>query len=78
MNKPKKYLPSNGSEGIIFMYQFCFQCSKEKRCPILTKTMIGEQVDQWIYNENDIPVCTSFKMIGTSNQKRPKNLPTLF
>ena len=63
--KDKLYLPSNGTEGMIFMAEFCENCYKEKQCTILTRALICEQPKQWIYKNNK-PVCTSF------NPNRPK------
>lgn len=39
----KKYYPSNGTEGMIFMEAFCEKCYKEKQCTILTGAMMGKQ-----------------------------------
>lgn len=72
----KKYCPSNGTEGMMFMAKFCDQCAKEKfthtqqdgdkKCDILTATMVHGILDdeypkEWVYNENNVPVCTAFK-----------------
>ena len=76
----KKYTPSNGTEGMIFMSRWCDKCSKEKRCPILTDKLLNGYDSnrlEWIY-ENNNPICTSFKKIGTPNKKRAnKNEKTL-
>jgi len=76
--KDKLYLPSNGTEGEGFMEDFCYKCSKEKRCPILLKTMTVGHVPQWIYVDDE-PTCTAFKAVGTKYKKRTiKNHPKLF
>lgn len=59
-------MPSNGTEGMIFMDKFCSNCYKESYCTILTNSMVlGKQPKQWVYVENK-PTCTSF------NPERPK------
>lgn len=64
----RKYRPSNGTEGDIFMSAFCFQCKKhsdERPCPILGRVM-GNGVDdanypeEWQYDECNDPTCTAF------------------
>lgn len=64
----KLYLPSNATEGEIFMNEFCYNCTKEKRCKILLNALCGEYVKEWIYKEN--PMCIKFKKVGTKNKKR--------
>ena len=61
-----KYIPSNGTEGMIFMAEFCDKCYKRHSCTILTKSLIGQQPKQWVYDDEDKPTCTSF------SAKRPK------
>lgn len=73
----KKYQPSNGTEGEIFMDKFCNRCKREKfthtlndddaKCPILTQTMVVSVQDEqypteWIYDEHDNPTCTAFSL----------------
>ena len=72
----RKYQPSNGTEGMMFMENYCEQCLHEKwihtqndndlKCEILSNTMIytikdKEYPSEWIYNENEKPTCTKFK-----------------
>lgn len=63
----KSYRPTNGTEGDIFMGQFCFRCIKESRCSILTGAMAGKSPRQWV-QDDDGPRCTSFR-----DHKRPTN-----
>ena len=72
MNKP--YMPSNASEGFIFMALFCEKCYKEPKCKILPRTMAGVQAKQWVYNSDDEPTCTSFARMPAKRQKRRKEL----
>jgi hypothetical protein len=67
----KNYTPSNGTDGMIFMSNWCDNCSKEKRCPILTDKLLNgydSKKKEWVYQDNK-PICTAFKKIGTPNKK---------
>lgn len=67
----RSYEPSNGTEGMYFTDEFCMQCihcdpdpDGEKQCDILLNTLcfsIGdpEYPEEWIYDEDDKPTCTS-------------------
>lgn len=66
----EKYRPSNGTEGLMFMEEFCERCihdDMENRlfCPIIARTMAYE-IDhpkypaEWI-REDGRPKCTKFK-----------------
>lgn len=76
----KTYMPSNSTDGEAFMDNFCYNCTKEKRCNILIKALTGETVKQWVYNPN--PMCLRFKKVGTKYKKRQNiksdNQKTLF
>jgi len=84
----KPYLPSNGTEGEIFISKWCEKCTKDtslrngsKFCIILTKTMMEGNVKQWIYNDKNEPICTAFKSIETLKKKKYekyKKEPKLF
>jgi len=65
-----KYCPSNGTEGLYFQKDFCFQCrvyDEEKGCPILNATMrlninSNEYPNQWIAEDGyKNPKCTVFE-----------------
>ena len=68
-----KYRPSNGTEGEIFMQEFCDSCiygdpGNEKYCEIIKKTMMFDVDDreypiEWRYGEDGQPICTKFKQI---------------
>lgn len=75
----KNYMPSNGSEGCWFMSIYCDKCYKKNSCTILSKSLVGNQPKQWIYNENNKPTCTSFNpnRPKSSNKYKPKNNLTL-
>ena len=89
--KGEKYLPSNGSEGDCFTETYCVVCrrgimfrnhSAKTDCEIFKKAFItGSFVKQWVYNENNEPVCTSFRHYQTKQiQSKHKqcNDPKLF
>ncbi len=69
----KYYFPSNGTEGMSFMSDWCEQCTKdttlrggETCCTILTGSMVNDKpVKQWIYDENGKATCTSFRKVGS-------------
>ena len=71
----KKYQPSNGTEGDMFISQYCSQCKHErfihsqqdgdKTCDILTRTMCHsvnepEYPEEWQYNEEGKGYCTKY------------------
>ena len=72
----KKYRPSNGTEGMIFVDEYCSHCIHEKfmhtqvhgdlQCEIFDKTLIydvkdKEYPEEWTYDENGHGICTKFK-----------------
>ena len=77
----KKYRPSNGTEGDIFMSRFCGCCIKhpinsdaKRQCRILLKTFAYDLDDpkyppQWLY-KNGRPLCISFKDRDEEYKKR--------
>jgi hypothetical protein len=66
----EKYRPSNGTEGLYFMAQWCDKCTKdnypgEPLCPIIADTFSlkvsdPRYPDEWRYDEGK-PVCTAFE-----------------
>ena len=76
------YHPSNGTEGMSFMEDFCLQCIHDnpdldspKKCEILTATMCFYPTDpeypkEWIY-KNGYPVCTKFQKWDWGNDGDP-------
>lgn len=64
----KKYRPSNGTEGMDFMAQWCDKCQLDDGeklfCEILSASMCYEMNEpdypsEWIYKEGQ-PCCTAF------------------
>ncbi len=71
---PKKYQPSNGTEGMEFTDKFCMRCihcnpdsDGDKQCEILLATIIYDYneppayPEEWIYDEDDKPTCTKWE-----------------
>lgn len=64
----KPFMPSNGTDGMIFCSEFCDNCihqhpdaDNERQCTdILLKSLIGEQPKEWIYDKLGQPTCTAF------------------
>lgn len=76
------YRPSNGTEGMSFVEDFCEQCIHEnpdlnskKKCEILTLTMFYYPTDkeyprEWIYKDGK-PTCTKFQKWDWNNDGDP-------
>ena len=67
----KKWRPSNGTEGYLFMDAFCKNCTKDKdnNCQIIWLSMRFNTNDdeypiQWQYSEDGQPTCTEFELDG--------------
>lgn len=79
------YLPSNGTEGDIFMSMFCERCQRdnfeeetgEGGCDIIAHSMCGP-VAEWIYRDGK-PYCIKFAPENTcpidAKPKAPKQTP---
>ena len=60
--REERYMPSNGTEGDMFMSRWCQYCVKDSApmgCGILGRSMAGVQPSQWVQTESG-PVCTAF------------------
>ena len=83
MSKLNKYQPSNGSEGDYFTDKYCMNClhcdpdpKGSKQCEILMRTLIyhvsdPEYPNEWCYDENDKPQCTSWQKWDWENDGDP-------
>ncbi|MFA6309819.1 MAG: hypothetical protein WC677_08860 [Clostridia bacterium] len=75
MNKTDKYRPSNGTEGEIFMCNFCYHCINEKwvheqidgdkKCELLNKMILLDADDkdypeELTYDEKGFAICKSY------------------
>lgn len=71
-DQPRKYRPSNGTEGMGFTEHFCDNCinqhpdpDNKKQCKILMRSMCYDLKDpeypsEWTYDEQNRPTCTAF------------------
>jgi len=72
----KPYRPSNGTEGEMFMEDFCYQCAHDEEfqrtgnngCEVLANAMIfninGEKYPkEWIRDNKGYPTCTKFEQL---------------
>ncbi len=62
----EKYVPSNGTEGGLFMDAFCEKCTKVDCCDIVVHTMFLSVEDEaypkeWQYTKDGQPTCTEFE-----------------
>lgn len=76
MTASRKYQPSNGTVGMSFMADFCDQCAIRGMCRILPKTMAyqvddPEYPEQWTYDEEGYPTCTSFTDRSGPRYRKP-------
>ncbi len=65
-----KYRPSNGTEGMMFMEQWCFRCFKDSEslpCEILANTFVLDVDDPrypkewtWVPVDMSTPSCSAF------------------
>lgn len=73
-----KYSPSNGTEGMIFLEQWCFECKRDEKyqqtengedgCPILAASFAYDVDDprypaEWVIRNGE-PICTAFVPIA--------------
>jgi hypothetical protein len=69
----RKYQPSNGTEGMMFMEEFCDQClhqhpdpDHKNQCHLIALTMCyspkdPEYPEEWTYDAKGEPTCTKFQ-----------------
>jgi|DEB0MinimDraft_10_1074344.scaffolds.fasta_scaffold127077_3 hypothetical protein len=53
----KPYMPSNGTEGEMFMSQWCSTCVKQDTCMRVLHAMAGDQPRDWRFDDNGEPEC---------------------
>jgi len=78
--------PSNGTEGMIFTDKYCMNCincdpnpNGKKQCMILCNSMAysindKEYPKEWVYDENDKGICTSYQKWDWENDGDPDDL----
>jgi hypothetical protein len=75
----RPYRPSNGTEGMIFMEEWCDTCAKEngdRHCSILGKSMFLFTTDkgypkELIYNHDGSPVCLAHRTTWAKTGTEP-------
>ena len=82
---PKKYQPTNGTEGMGFESKWCDNCVRDAAfranmksgdgCQILTYAMVYDTEDdqypaEWTYDKDGAPCCTAFSTGETENHPR--------
>jgi hypothetical protein len=75
----KPYLPSNGTEGMVFEAAWCEKCIRHSlspeaktQCVHLCRALAGEDNGKWFYDESGAGTCLSFKSRKDSYKKRQK------
>lgn len=78
------YKPSNGTEGHVFISEWCCNCARDKAmregepldecdddevCQILGASFRGE-AKEWVYGIDGQPMCTAFHAPGTPEPYR--------
>ena len=73
------YRPPNGTEGIMFDYEWCAKCKRDAAfradmdnndgCPIAAATFLFPEDDpnypkEWVYDAKGFPMCTAFEEIA--------------
>ncbi len=74
----QQYEPGNGTEGGIFMSNWCGTCARDKSmregapieecddnevCPIIARSLIGK-AREWVWDANGQPSCTQYVEYG--------------
>jgi hypothetical protein len=79
MKPQQNYYPSNSSDGDYFYNLNCANCHKKSNCSILNRAMIGIKPKQWVFSEDNKPICTSLSKQKPAAKNATKNdLPRLF
>lgn len=82
MTELHAYRPSNGTEGEIFMSQWCNRCLRDRArregdafdgCDIVTRTMAFDidhpsYPEEWVQDDDGSPACLSFTAEDDDNQ----------
>jgi len=89
----QRYEPSNGTEGEIFMSEWCRQCARDRAmregepetecdddelCTIIAANFAGE-AKEWVYGTDGQPMCTAFvKASSEIPAPRCEHTPDMF
>jgi len=74
----KNYYPSNSVDGDYFEITNCDKCYKKSFCSILTNAYVGKRPKQWIYNDENLPTCTSLNTNRPKSNHKQIDYPQLF
>jgi hypothetical protein len=76
------FLPSNGTEGMMFTEEFCDCCINQhpdpdnpRQCDILCMTMADGKQPEWIFNYDGWPICKEWKKWDWGNDDDGYNEP---
>jgi hypothetical protein len=58
--KGKLYMPSNGTEGLMFEEQWCGSCVKLKTCRRMVNACAGITQTDWRYGDDGRPECKAW------------------
>lgn len=88
----QQWTPSNGTEGGIFLSEWCSNCERDKvmngtvrevdagdddLCPIVAASFRGEAT-QWVYGADGQPTCSAFTPMGQPLNQRCEHTPDMF
>ena len=83
------FRPSNGTEGMIWMEEFCYCCIHEKwshtqdnndqKCDIMSRSILYEKKEEgypteWVFDPEGWPVCTDWKKWDWGSNDGPDGL----
>jgi hypothetical protein len=76
----RAYRPSNGTEGEVFMEDWCFRCTKNANqdCPIIGASLAFDLEDanypsQLVYDAKGKPCCTAFEDVEDAKRRAETN-----
>ena len=70
----KQYFPSNGTESSNFFDYNCDKCYKFSTCTIIKGFFLGKQPKQWVYDDDGLPICTSYKSNSERYRSKKKQI----
>jgi hypothetical protein len=67
----KPFMPHNGTEGELFMEQYCFKCAHDPfsksddfdapSCGLIMQSLGDQQPEEWRYDDEGYPICYKFR-----------------
>jgi len=81
MTPNKPYLPSNGTEGMIFEERWCERCTRHSlnpnaktQCVHLLRALCGENNGRWFYDKSGSGECIAFKSREEAYKNRKRSV----